>query len=57
MDIWSCSIILFLLAQGKHPFYQSKMTTDDYKRKIKNVTFPNLTNSLAQDFISRISKV
>jgi len=33
------------------------MTTDDYKRKIKNVTFPSLNNALAQDFICRISKV
>lgn len=27
VDIWSCSIIMFHLASGKHPFYQNKMTT------------------------------
>lgn len=27
VDIWSCSIIMFILSQGKHPFFQSKMTT------------------------------
>lgn len=53
-----------MLASGKHPFYQSKMTTEDYKRKIKTIIFPTLANSyvlypfrLSQDFISRISKV
>lgn len=44
VDIWSCSIIMFLLASGKHPFYQTKMTTEDYKRKIRNVIFPPLGN-------------
>lgn len=57
VDIYSCSIIMFMLAQGKHPFYQQKMSTDDYKRKIKTVIFPPLSNSLAQDFLQRISKV
>lgn len=36
---------MFYLAQGKHPFYQTKMTTDDYKRKIKTVVFPVLNNA------------
>lgn len=27
VDIWSCSIIMYILAFGKHPFYQNKMTT------------------------------
>ena len=27
VDIWSCSIIMYFLANGKHPFYQNKMTT------------------------------
>lgn len=45
VDIWSCSIIMFYLSEGKHPFYQSKMTTEDYKRKIKTVVFPPLSNS------------
>lgn len=36
---------MYMLAQGKHPFYQSKMTTEDYKRKIKTVIFPPLANS------------
>ncbi len=45
VDIWSCSIIMYILFQGKHPFFQSKMTTDDYKRKIKNIVFPPLQNA------------
>jgi len=27
VDIWSCSIIMFMLAQGKHPFFAQKMST------------------------------
>lgn len=57
VDIWSCSIILFLLAKGVHPFYEPKMTTEAYKTKIKDVTFPPLPNALAQDFEARISKI
>ena len=35
---------MFMLFNGKHPFFQSKMTSDEYKRKIKIVKFPTLNN-------------
>lgn len=57
VDIWSCSIIMFLLSKGRHPFYKSKMTTEDYKTKIKTVVFESLNDRLANDFLQRISKV
>ena len=44
VDIWSLSIIMFMLFHGKHPFFQPKMSSDDYKRKIKIVKFPPLNN-------------
>ncbi len=51
VDIWSLSIIMFMLFHGKHPFYQSKMTSDEYKRKIKIAKFPPLNNKYFIIFI------
>lgn len=64
VDVWSCAIIMHLLGHGRHPLYEPRMTSEDYKRKIKNTKFATFSNayplpsySLAQDFFSRISKV
>jgi serine/threonine protein kinase len=31
VDIWSCAIIMFMLKKGNHPFYEVKMTNDEFK--------------------------
>lgn len=28
VDVWSCSIIMYMLCTGKHPFYEPKMKTE-----------------------------
>lgn len=37
VDIWSCAIIMYMLKKGSHPFYESGMTNDEFKERIKNV--------------------
>ena len=31
VDVWSCAIIMYMLKKGSHPFYQPKMTNDQFK--------------------------
>ena len=31
VDVWSCAIIMFILKKGHHPFYQAKMTQEEFK--------------------------
>jgi serine/threonine protein kinase len=59
IDVWSTSVIMFILFNGKHPIWNNKMTTDEYSALMaKKVELPPLKGAtkLAQDFYSKISK-
>lgn len=34
VDLWSCSVIMYMLLRGKHPLYEVGMTTTEYKEKL-----------------------
>jgi serine/threonine protein kinase len=57
VDLWSCAVIMFMMFnEGRHPFYYPGMKTDEFKLKLKNDSFPPLSNVMAQNFMEKISK-
>lgn len=60
IDIWSVSIIMFIMFNGKHPIWKEPMTTEEYSAIMaKKIALPELKNAakLAQDFYGRIAKI
>ena len=57
VDIWSCAVMMYMMFnEGRHPFYNAGMKSEDFKKRLNNEDFPPVSDPWAQDFLQKVSK-